>query len=356
MKAECVPCYYRARSGDGVLRKINENIMGLSYEFYADATLPGLEKLWREATDWGENTLADLRGWFDSAPFGKPSIVVATDDRTGEMVGQFRFMPLQISVGGQRVINAVRPFATIVTKEAHEAIEIKSPLDSPAAAMYLLAVNEFQKRGVSLIYMVPDPRWIRFFKMFPFLQSGSFPLWSLPLPLAKPFPSSDNGGYTNCPLDVWDERVDRLWEKSSRLHGCATVRDGATLRWKLANSRFTVTAIERDKELVGLVASRRKGDRQWLVCDVLAADGGEAMRATLSAASNVAHEKSLAAGEGEEAIQKVAVLATPLMETVVRDLGFARDAYDFPLIVHILNEKIAAEDVAPARWYVSAND
>ncbi|HEV7903616.1 MAG TPA: hypothetical protein VGO96_07235, partial [Pyrinomonadaceae bacterium] len=99
-----------------------------------------------------------------------------------------------------------------------------------------------------------------------------------------------------------------------------------------------------------------KGDRQWLVCDVLAADAGESMSATLSAACNVAHGKSVAAAESDEVIHKVAILTTPVIEPIVRDLGFARDDYDFPLAVHILDESIAPEKVAPSRWYVSAND
>ncbi|HEY0080867.1 MAG TPA: hypothetical protein VGB73_19850 [Pyrinomonadaceae bacterium] len=327
--------------------------MGVAYEFHPDATLPGLERLWREATDWGETTLEALGRWFAAAPFGKPRIVVASDDRTGEMLGQFRFMPSRVSVDGE-VVRAVRPFGTIITPAMREAVRSNNPFDQPAVAMYSRAVEELRAAGEQLIYMVPDPRWVRLFKMFPFLQTGSFPLWSLPMPLAAPLAQAK--GYEAAPLRAWDDRVDRLWKASSRLHGCLVMRDAETLRWKLANANYTTTAVEREGELVGLVASRRKGDRQWLVCDLLAADAGEAMRATLIAAANVAHEKSLSVGEGEEEIRKVAVLATPLMETTVASLGFARDDYDFPIVVHILDESIEPETVAPSRWYVSAND
>jgi len=44
------------------------------------------------------------------------------------------------------------------------------------------------------------------------------------------------------------------------------------------------------------------------------------------------------------------------MEPVVRSLGFVRDAYDFPFVVHILDQTISIDDVAPPRWYISAND
>ena len=106
---------------------------------------------------------------------------------------------------------------------------------------------------------------------------------------------------------------------------------------------------------MGLVASREKGDRQWLICDLLAADDGPALRATLAAAANVAHEESVARSGANE-LRKVAVLATSVMEPVVRSLGFMRDEYDFPLVVHVLDKSLPADDVRPERWYVSAND
>ncbi len=325
--------------------------MTIKYKFHKNAGLPEVERLWREATDWGD-WFDHLRRWFDASPLGNLHIVTATDTASGELVGQFCFMQARVMVNGEQ-LRAARPFGTIVTPAMHAAFVMKHPLDSPVSAMYDCAVEELQTMGVKLIYMIPDPRWKRIFKMFPNSQTGSFPLWSLPVPLNEPI--ALNKVYTAAPLEKWDERINQLWEKSSRLYGCTLVRDCAVLRWKLADPNFTTTAIERDGELVGLVASLHKGDRQWLICDMLCADAGDSMRATLTAASNVAHEKSLVR-HGKETIHKVAVLTTPLMEPVVSDLGFMRDAYDFLIAVRILDQNIAAEDVNPSRWYMSAND
>jgi hypothetical protein len=331
--------------------------MGLTLEFYDVADLPGLDRLWEEETDWGEQSQA-LRRWFMEAPSGKPAVVVASDTETGKAVGQFRFMPTRVSVNG-RDVSAVRPFGTIVTKAAHEAAAARRVLDNPIARMYLRAVDEFRARGTGLMYIVPDERWVGLFKRWAMalkmfkIKYASFPLWSLPLPLAGGLlPLGD--GFTASPLTTWDE-VDQLWETSRKLHRCMSVRDAGMLRWKLAQARFTVTAVERDGELVGLVASREKGDRQWLICDLLAADAAAALRATLAAAVNVGHEESITRGGADE-IRKVAVLATSVMEPVVRSLGFVRDEYDFPLVVHVLDKSLSADDVKPERWYVSAND
>src|SRR6185312_5655053 len=134
-------------------------------------------------------------------------------------------------------------------------------------------------------------RWAMLFKMFK-VKYSSFPLWSLPLPLAGGLlPLGE--GFTASPLASWDD-VDQLWEAARKLHSCMAVRDANMLRWKLAQATFTVTAIKQAGELVGLVASREKGDRQWLICDLLAADEGTSLRATLAAAVNVGHEESVA--------------------------------------------------------------
>jgi len=173
------------------------------------------------------------------------------------------------------------------------------------------------------------------------------------MPLPAPLPLDD--GYTMRPLEVWDQRVDELWKAASRLHSCQVVRNSRTLQWKIGKGDYTVTVVERQGEMVGLVASQQRGDRQWLVCDLLVADSGDSLRNTLIAVANVAHSEAIIP-DREKPIIKVAVLATPIMEPVVRSLGFVRDAYDFPMVVHILDPTISIDDVAPPRWYVSAND
>lgn len=331
--------------------------MGLKLEFYDVADLESLDRLWEEATDWGEQSQA-LRRWFMESPFGKPSVVVATDDQTGKAVGQFRFMPARVSVDG-REVDAVRPFGTIVTKEAHEAAAAQRPLDNPIWAMLFRGIDEFRARGTGLVYIVPDERWVAFLKRatevltWANMKLGSFPLWSIPLPLTNGLlPLGE--GFTASPLENWDE-VDQLWEASRKLHGCMVVRDASVLRWKLSQATFTVTAVKHDGELVGLVAAREKGDRQWLICDLLTADDGPALRATLAAAVNAGHEEAGARTEANE-LRKIAMLATSVLEPAMRSIGFMPDDYDFPLLLQVTDQSLSADDVSFERWYFSAND
>lgn len=320
----------------------------LTFRLYQEDDLPTLIKFWEEETKWGKITPQHWLQQFIETPYGEATIVLATNAETGQILGQFIFIPYLVCVNGQEIL-AFRPFAPIMTKVARGFLGGAHPI----IEMYWHGVKALQARGSSLIYMVPDPRWLRIFRMFPFVLRGSFPLWSLPMPLAAPLPLDD--GYTMKPLQVWDQRVDDLWYKASRLHGCLVVRNSKTLAWKIGKGDYTVTVVENKGEMVGLVASQQRGDRQWLVCDLLFADAGDSLRNTLIAVTNVAHSETILP-DREKPIRKVAVLATQLMQPVVSSLGFVRDDYDFPMIIHILDSALSKEDLDPTRWYVSGND
>lgn len=324
--------------------------MGLHYRLFRPDDLPAIRRLWLEATNWGALPEAQWQRYVVDAPLDGAMFVVAADD-AGDIVGQFVFLPSLVSLGG-RIVRACRPGAPIVSRRAPQPA-LPNPMRHPAAAMYLTAVRELRAAGVGLLYMVPDPRWVRFLKMFPGMHAGFFPLWCRPLPLPGPLPLP--AGYTAAPLAAFDTRVDRLWERASRLHDNMVVRNARVLAWKVGHGDYDVLGIERGGELVGVVASRRKGDRQWLVCDLLAADLDDALRATLAAVTNLAHERACAA-PADHPLIKVSLLVTPRMEPVVRELGYERNEYRFPLALQVLDPTISAAEVELARWYLSAND
>lgn len=324
--------------------------MRLTYRMFEDDDFPGLQRLWEDATGWGALTAGVWKRYAEEAPLGGMACAVAEERDTGKIVGQFAFIPSLVSVDGTAV-RAFRPAAPIVGKEARWAG--LNPIRHPVAMMYATAVRALRDRGDGLIYMLPDPRWLRFFRMFPRLVCGSFPLWRMSLPLAAPLPLP--AGYTAAPLGALDARVDRLWEAAARVHGCSVVRDAQALAWKTGDAVYDVLGVEHGGELVAVVTSRHKGDRQWLVCDVLFADPGEPLRAALAAACNLADARARAAPPGKP-IAKAAALVTPAMEPAARALGMERDRYDFPLVIDLLAPSLSREQVAPGRWYVSAND
>jgi hypothetical protein len=324
--------------------------MALQYRLHEPEDLPALRALWEAETGWGSITDTMWRRYVEEHPAGGSAIVVATDRDSREIVGEFVFVPSLVWVQG-REVRAFRPAAPIVSKRARGAFA--NPMHHPAVAMYNYAAKALRERGDGVIYMVPDPRWVRFLKMFPMLAAGTFPLWQVPVPLDAPLALGD--GHAAAPIAPDDPRVDALWASTREQYRCAVVRDARALGWRLGGGEYDVVGIERAGELVGLSASRAKGDRQWLICDVMARDEG-ALHAALAAAVNLGHARALADGDGPGAVRKATVLVTPRMEPVARALGFVRDAYDFPLMVHILDASLSKADLAPAHWYVSATD
>lgn len=328
--------------------------MSLTFRMQTDADEPELIRFWSEHSGWDAVSAAAWAHRLIHPPLGRAAIVVATDPKSGEIRGQFAFIPSLVSVGG-REVSALRPFAPILHKEQRKSVLglVVNPLSHPIIAMYRYGVEQLRARGDGLVYMVPDPNWVRLLRFFPMFRAASFPLWSRPLPLPEPIPLGD--GLTAGPCAPRGEQVDALWQKSSRLHACSVLRDSRALPWKVGSGDYEVLGVRRGGELVGLVASRHKGDRQWLICDLLAADSGPSLRATLAAACNLGSERAAAASP-DRPISKAAVLTTPLLDPVVREFGFQRDRYDFHLVVQVLDPSLPAADVDPARWYVSAND
>lgn len=327
--------------------------MALQYRMSTEDDLPALQQLWMEETDWGALTEQMWQRYVVEAPMGGVAGAVAEED--GRLVGQFAFVPSLVTVDG-REYRAFRMAAPIVAKTFR--FTSPNPLAHPVAAMYLYTAKQLGARGDGLIYAIPDPRWVRFLRMFPRLQAGKFPLWRVDLPLAAEWPMPD--GFTAAPFAALDDpRVDRLWQAWSRFHPCSVVRDSRSLPWKIGSGEYEILGVERNVErngeLAALVASRHKGDRQWLICDLMAADAGDPLRAAIVAVVNLADRRAREA-EPSKPIRKASVLATPVLEPLLRSLGFVRDDYDFPVVVHILNPDIRKDDVAPERWYVSAND
>jgi hypothetical protein len=111
--------------------------------------------------------------------------------------------------------------------------------------------------------------------------------------------------------------------------------------------------VRRDGDWVGLVAARQKGDRQWLLCDLLASDDA-AQRATLTAAVNRADTLARSAQAGQ--LVKVALLVPPMLTEPAAALGFVRDRYDFTVVLRILDDRIERTAFEPSHCYLSANE
>ena len=188
--------------------------------------------------------------------------------------------------------------------------------------------------------------------MVPGFQHDTFPHWSIPLPLGRPFTLSS--GYEAAELATWDEHVDRIFERTAAEYKCIVVRNAETFPKKSGPPEYTVLGVYRSGELVGAVASKQKGDRQWLICDFIAADK-EATTETLKAVCNFANDRATDP-HFVPPLHKAGILATPNLLPILEQLGFKKDDYTFHLFVMLFGNELSKEDVHPSGWYVSAND
>ena len=324
--------------------------MRLTYRMNRADDRDELIRLWSEQSGWD---VVDSETWehrFVKTPYGESAIALTVDKDSDAIIGQCIFIPTIVSIGG-REVRAYRTFAPMLGEKLR-GISLLNPFRHPLYRMYKFAIDFFSQNGVVLIHMIPDPRWLRAFQLLPNFQIGKFPLWSLKLPLAENFKSLANCEIRDIQPD--DKRLNELWQKTSKFYDCAIVRTAKFLPWKTSHGNYFYQGVFRGDELVGFAASVYKSrDKQWLICDILAIDN-ESLESAVCAACHTADNFRLQ--NPSEDVNKIAILATDLILPIVGKLGFYRDEYDFPFVVHLLDGAIFKETVAPSRWYLSAND
>jgi hypothetical protein len=310
-------------------------------------------RFWCEHAGWGFMDEALWDRVFGRTPQGPSLLVLAADRAAGELLGQFIFIPFPVSVDGREVA-AYRAFAPVVHTELRlrdDAISLQGII----LQMYLHAVETLSNQGAGLIFMVPDPRWARLFAMAPFFATGAFPLMSLPLPEAEKMALPE--GYDVHPLEFADPRIDELWEKSRLLSRSMAFRNQVFLQWKNSHRPYQLFAVTDGIGLIGaFVILRKPPDKQALLCDLLAKDGGPALEATLKAACLQAWRREAGLDAAEQALEKISVLAAPLLAPGLKALGFSEEKYKFTLVIHLLDPALPPEALAPDQWYISAND
>lgn len=327
--------------------------MKFSCRLYTPDDIDKLVELWNENAEWG---IIDQEHWkkvFYYTPNGPSTIVLAVNEEKDEVLAQFVFMPTKISLNG-REINACKPCAPIVKKSVREDAGLPT-LFNYILKMYRFATKHLVSQGIYLLHMMPDVRWVRAFQIIPGLQVAGFPLWILPLD--KNRLNGLPGNYTIEDVDPSDSRLNELWEKTASLYDCCIVRDGKFLPWKVSHRNYKFVGIVENSRLAGFAVLLYKDVIKGIViCDVLA-ESEEALKNILHAACSkaVSMKSSLPVSE-QPNCEKVSILATPLIQKIVADMGFEKYNYKFSLAVHVLGKGLPKKEVKPERWYVSAND
>lgn len=330
--------------------------MHIKYRLADDNDIDTMAEFWSENSDWDIIDRAEWEKRFVKAPFGKAIVALGVDEDTGKIISQFVFIPAGIVVNGKEM-QAYRPFAPILQKNLQTKFGIASLLSGqhPLLKMYKIVGNQLTKLGTTLIYMIPDPRWSRVLQAFPFVLTHRFPLFTRTITTTdvNPLPSA----ITILPINSSDIEIDNLWEKSAVVYSCSIIRNSKSLPFKTSHGNFKVYIVKQNNQVAGLfVFVYKQKDQQWLICDLLSIDKNESLSVVLEAACFTIQQEVKAGITGNYS-GKIAILATPAIEAIVKQQGFEKNDYHFTLAVHVLNKDgIDKKNIAPENWYVSAND
>lgn len=308
--------------------------------------MQAIQKLWNENTTWGELKEETLRERVFEDP-NKPLLLLAHDEKSHDLVGQFLFVPSLLWIRGHYK-HAYRPAAPIVAKGWRNFG--LNPLNHPVLRMYREGCTQLKSQGSPLIYMVPSATWTRLFKIFPEYKVGKFPLFKLSTDeRSAQIPS----GISFKELSAFGQKVDILWDKFKELHSISVARNSSALPMKIRDSGATTISVEKGSELIGLLCMKRK-DRQWLINDIMFADADDSLAALGEVALYYGQMHNRRHNTG---LEKVSLLATKLMIPTLTKVGFTEDSYSFPLVVQTLTDgSDEYGDLSPEEWFVAAGD
>lgn len=331
--------------------------MNITYRNFVADDIDRIIKFWNENSGWENDMgLDEFNLRFCSSPYGEPIIMLAIDEDNNELVGQFSFLPVSVTINS-RQLKSYRPFGAVFKESFREKFGIASFLTGkhPVLVLYNKGADEALRKGATLTYLLPDPRWGKILSVMPF-QTKKFPLWSFNL--SQEILDFDSNICVT-PIDPSDPAIDQLWEKAHLVNHCAITRNCLTLQTKnkISHGKFKMTGVYQNDRLIGVFSLRYKPEGyQWMIGDLLSFDNSETLKLTLQAACLEAKKEYLQVDSEPDKSYKTAILATPLIEEIVKDIGFYKESYQFVLAVHLLDKQLSKKEVAPENWYVSDSD
>ncbi|MBC7416934.1 MAG: hypothetical protein H7325_02105 [Pedobacter sp.] len=327
--------------------------MKIMYRLFTPDDIDSLCELWNDNAEWGPIEPELWKKVFYHTPFGPSTIVLAIDKGTQEVVAQFVFIPTRISVNGTEV-KGFKPCAPIIKKSLREEAGLASVF-LHMMKMYRFATKYFVSQGIYLLHMMPDPRWARSFEAMPGMKIAKFPLWCFSLEKKIDLQLPD--GYTIEDVSPQDPQIDELWNKTKGMYDCIMIRNSEVLPYKLSHRNYESIGIKYKSRLVGFAALLYKDIiKGVIICDVLAEDE-TTLKLMLEAARFRASKLKYSLPESDQFhCEKVSVLAIPLIEKIVTEMGFTKNNYKSALAVHVLGKELSKKELKPERWYVSAND
>jgi hypothetical protein len=331
--------------------------MEIIYRIANDTDVPAMSQFWSENSGWDVIDAGEWRRRFTNGPCGDAIVSLAVDKSTAAIIGQFVFIPFNVSVVG-KIVKSFRPFAPILKVSLQTKFGISALLTGshPLLKMYLKITEELSQQGVPFIFIIPDPRWTRVLKAFPNVMTNRFPLYTLRLPLAQKM--AIGAEYNSKEITANSNEIDDLWVRASSTYTSMIMRSSKLIEWRTQFGDFKIYAVYSQNSIAGFFAAVFKAkDHQWLICDLVAIDTGIHLKITLYYACNILSELDEMMNLNNAEHRKISILATSPMEKILIQAGFEKNDYHFTLAVHQLNKTdIDRKNIHPSEWYVSAND
>jgi len=317
----------------------------LAYRPFRDADLPGVLRLWEEESGWGGITEERWRRWFVDRPDGACLVMVA-EDGGGRVAGQLVFAPVLVRVDGEEV-PAVRVGAPIVDR-ARRRRSVRHA-EHPASRLYRAGALAAAERGFRLLYALPEHAWLPFFRWLGGFAEADLGCRAVHAASGAAAAAGLAAGLRAAPCPGFGAEYDALWARAAASFPvrCGLDRGAERLRYRIGGHLVLEAREEAGGALAGYAAVNR---RTGLLVDVLAS-APDGLAPVVAAAL-----AWLAAAPDGAALGELKAMETPALRPALDALGFAPVDYRFAFVCTALDPSLAADRIAPERWYLTPGD
>jgi hypothetical protein len=271
---------------------------------------------------------------------------MVAEDGGGRVAGQLVFAPALVRMDGEDV-PAVRVGAPIVDR-AWRRRSVRHA-EHPAARLYRAGARAAAERGFRLLYALPEHAWLPFFRWLGGFAEADPGCRIVDARSGAAAAAGLAAGLRAAPSPGFGAEYDALWEQAAASFPvrCGLERGAERLRYRIGGHLVLEVREEAGGALAGYAAVNR---RTGLLVDVLARTPDETT-AVLAAAL-----AWLAAAPDGAALRELKAMDTPVLRPALDALGFAPLDFRFAFVCTALDPSLAADRIAPERWYLTPGD
>jgi hypothetical protein len=320
----------------------------LNYRLFREEDLSSLLQLWEEA-GWGQLSPDTWREWFLTTPYGPCLVVVAVNDQK-EVMGQAVFTPTELDVNN-RVVRALRLSAPIL-RQAIRNNSLRS-LHHPAIALWLTGAIAAASLGYGLVYALPDPNWLPFFRTLYRFKQAEYRCLEAPLNGNGKARLPGGAAWQVQPVSAFGPEFQSLWEAARRSFaiGCGVRRSPEWLSYRNGDHHVLAVRAPRDESLAGYVSVHKQ---TGLIMDLAARNSAELTPVLAAALGWLAHQP--AGSPFSINRDHVKVMETPVLRAALSELSFTPVDYHFAFVCDPLDPSLSPEEVHPGQWYIMPGD